>query len=489
MVLVLKIFIRVMPYLSKATMSRHVNDTVVFWRQRMDKAELKVYLAAGEGLTSEFKRCGADPQHDLYETVCSFANRQGGNIFLGIGDDGSVIGISPARVRDVQRMVVNAVSNPKLFSIPPVIETEAIEVDGAWVVRIWVPAGPGVYSFKGTMYDRIADADVKVSGVEQITMLYLRKQNEYSERRVFKYVTLEDFDPSAIQHARSLAVARTPDHPWGAMSDEELLRSAKLYRKDRRTGEQGYTLASVLLFGRDECIADVCPSYKTDAIARIEDEDRYDDRLTFTGNLIDAYEGLVLFAKQHIQDRFSLIDGQRVSVRDVVIREVVANLLIHREYISPFPAKLVISRAQLVTENASRAMFEGRLTLSDFNPVSKNPSIAGVFREIGYAEELGSGFRNIQKCSLAYSGKAASLEDGDVFKAIVPLTPIAVARGGEGVYGVARMLCERDGFLTSLTLSEYLGVTARTAQRHIRHLLDEGMIDRDKNNSRRYVAK
>ena len=176
-------------------------------------------------------------------------------------------------------------------------------------------------------------------------------------------------------------------------------------------------------------------------------------------------------------------------MRDVVIREVVANLLIHREYISPFPAKLVISRAQLVTENASRAMFEGRLTLSDFNPVSKNPSIAGVFKEIGYAEELGSGFRNIQKCSLAYSGKAASLEDGDVFKAIVPLTPIAVARGGEGVYGVARMLCERDGFLTSLTLSEYLGVTARTAQRHIRHLLDEGMIDRDKNNSRRYVAK
>lgn len=455
----------------------------------MDAEELRGYLAAGEGLVTEFKRCGTGPQNDLYETVCSFANRQGGNIFMGVDDDGAVVGIPPAAVRDMQRTVVNAVSNPKLFTIPPVIETESIEIDGAWVIRVWVPVGPAVYSFKGVMYDRIADADVKVMGVEQITMLYLRKQNEYSERRVFKYVSIDDFDPTAIQRARSLAVARTPDHPWGSMGDEELLRSAKLYRKDRRTGEEGYTLASVLLFGKEECISDVCPPYKTDAIARLENEARYDDRLTFTGNLIDAYDGLVRFAKSHIQDRFVLMDGHRISARDIMIREIVANLLIHREYISPFPAKLVISRSQLITENASRAMFEGRLTLSDFNPVSKNPSIAGVFKEIGYAEELGSGFRNIQRCSLAYSGKSAILEDGDVFRAVVPLTPISAIRGGEGAFEAAKLLCERDGFVGSSTLSEYLGVTARTAQRHIRRMLDDGLIIEDPTRSRGYVMK
>lgn len=453
----------------------------------MNAEELRGYLAAGEGLQTEFKRCGSGPQNDVYETVCSFANRQGGNIFMGVNDDGAVVGVSPAAVRDVQRMVVNAVSNPKLFPIPPVIETEAIELDGAWVVRIWVPVGPAVYSFKGVMYDRIADADVKVTGVEQITMLYLRKQNEYSERRVFKYISISDFSPKSIQRARLLALARTPDHPWGVMSDEELLRSAKLYRKDRRTGEEGYTLASVLLFGEEECISDVCPSYKTDAIARIENEARYDDRLTFTGNLIDAYDGLLNFAKSHIQDRFVLMDGHRISARDIMIREIVANLLIHREYISPFPAKLVITRSQLVTENASRAMFEGRLKLSDFNPVSKNPSMAAVFKEIGYAEELGSGFRNIQRCSLAYSGKSAILEDGDVFKASVPLTPISAARGGGGALEAARLLCGRDGFMSSSTLSEYLGVTTRTAQRHIRRLLDDGLIIEDPTRARSYI--
>lgn len=455
----------------------------------MNAEELRGHLAVGEGLLTEFKRCGTGPENDLYETVCSFANRQGGNIFMGVDDDGVVVGIPPAAVRDWQRAVVNAVSNSKLFPIPPVIETESIEVDGAWVIRIWVPVGPAVYSFKGVMYDRIADADVKVTGIEQITMLYLRKQNEYSERRVFQYVSIDDFDPAAIQRARSLAVARTPDHPWGSMGDEELLRSAKLYRRDRRTGEEGYTLASVLLFGKEECISDVCPPYKTDAIARIEDESRYDDRRTFTGNLIDAYDGLVQFAKSHIQDRFVLMEGHRVSARDVMIREIVANLLIHREYISPFPAKLVIGRSQLVTENASRVMFEGRLTLSDFNPVSKNPSIAGVFKEMGYAEELGSGFRNIQRFSLAYSGKSAILEDGDVFKAFVPLTPISAARGEEGALEAARLLCERDGFVSSSTLSDYLGVTVRTAQHVIRRLLDEGLIFEDPSRARSYVTK
>lgn len=102
----------------------------------MNAEELRGHLSAGEGLMVEFKRCGSGPQNDLYETICSFANRQGGNIFMGVDDDGAVVGIPSGAVRNMQRMVVNAVSNPKLFPIPPVIETESIEIDGAWVIRV-----------------------------------------------------------------------------------------------------------------------------------------------------------------------------------------------------------------------------------------------------------------------------------------------------------------------------------------------------------------
>lgn len=339
--------------------------------------------------------------------------------------------------------------------------------------------GPAVYTFKGVAYDRIADADVRVSGVEQMSLLYLRKQNEYSERRIFRYVTIEDFKSETIDRARRLAMRRTPGHPWGSMGDEELLRSAKLYARDRRTGEEGYTLASVLLFGTDEAISDVCPPYKTDAVVRREDLDRYDDRLTVMCNLIDAFPQLVDFAERNLPDRFAMDAGQRVSARDIIIRELVSNLLIHREFISPFPAKLVIGRADLRTENASRSTYEGRLTLSDFNPISKNPNIAGVFSQIGFAEELGSGMRKLQKFSRAYSGKPAVLVDGDVFRATVPITPVSLARGVDGAYEAAKVVAARDGEVTSASLSEYLDVTPRTAQRYLRQLLEEGRVVRE----------
>ena len=81
----------------------------------MDRKELERYLAQGEGLTTEFKRCGNQPGDDTYESICAFANRQGGNVFLGVEDDGRVVGVSKGRGLAIGRTVANAVNNPKLF--------------------------------------------------------------------------------------------------------------------------------------------------------------------------------------------------------------------------------------------------------------------------------------------------------------------------------------------------------------------------------------
>ena len=91
--------------------------------------------------------------------------------------------------------------------------------------------------------------------------MYIRKQNYYSERRIFRYVTPFDLRPELIARMRQLAVAQRAGHPWGTMSDEELFRSAKLYDRDYTTGEEGFNLAAVLLLGKDEVISSVCPAY------------------------------------------------------------------------------------------------------------------------------------------------------------------------------------------------------------------------------------
>ncbi len=453
----------------------------------MTPEELKTHLASGEGISCEFKRCSDVPGSDTFETVCSFANRQGGNIFLGVEDNGEIRGVNEKCVIDIERNIVNKVNDPNLFKPSPVIELERVACDEGLVLRIWVPSGPAVYSWKGTIYDRVCDSDIKVRGDDQITMMYLRKQNTYSERKVFKYVDMGDLRPDLIDRMRKMATAKTAGHPWAELDDASLLRSAKLYAKDRNTGEEGFTLAAVLLLGTDDVIADVCPAYKTDAIFRKEQVDRYDDRIVVKTNLIESYDMLLAFAKKHLPDRFTLEGSLRISARDIIVRELVSNLLIHREFMNPFPAKLIIDEQGVKTENASRTLYEGRLTLGDFNPVPKNPTIASVFVNIGLAEELGSGLRNLDKYSKLYSGKVPVLEDGDIFRAYVPVEYGAETRGADSARILALSIVERDGFVTSASLASAAGVTARTAQRYIKKLVVDGSLVASNGAAHRYV--
>lgn len=46
----------------------------------MDANDLLSHIRSGEGLMTEFKRCDGKPGRDVYETTCSFADRQGGNL-------------------------------------------------------------------------------------------------------------------------------------------------------------------------------------------------------------------------------------------------------------------------------------------------------------------------------------------------------------------------------------------------------------------------
>ena len=73
------------------------------------------------------------------------------------------------------------------------------------------------------------------------------------------------------------------------------------------------------------------------------------------------------------------------------------------------------------TENANRAAYEGFITPDNLEPNPKNPIIASFFRNIGRADRLGSGVRNLFKYSRFYSGKDPEFREGDVFRIIVPL--------------------------------------------------------------------
>ncbi len=214
------------------------------------------------------------------------------------------------------------------------------------------------------------------------------------------------------------------------MSDEELLRSANLILTDPETKREGITLAAILLFGKDNSIMSILPQHKTDAIFRVKNKDRYDDRDVVITNLIDSYDRLIKFGQKHLNDLFVLDGIINVNARDRILREIVSNTLAHRDYSSGFPAKMIIDDEKITIENSNLAHGMWALDLQKFEPFPKNPSISKVFREIGLADELGSGMRNTYKYTQLYSGQNPIFEEGDIFRTIIPLKKIATQKVG-----------------------------------------------------------
>ncbi|MCM1218644.1 MAG: putative DNA binding domain-containing protein [Lachnospiraceae bacterium] len=389
----------------------------------MDARALKTIFQIGETIAVEFKRCGNRIENDTYETVCSFLNRFGGDLFLGVLDDGTVQGVSQKAAPDLVKNFISSISNPAMFFPTIYLVPEIVEYEGRTIIHVHIPPGAEVHSFKKVIYDRVDDADVKVTSTAQIAQMYIRKQDIFTERKIYPYVRMEDLRLDMLPKLRIMAANNSggQEHPWRGMSDEELLKSSRLYGTDRATGEQGYNLAAVMLLGKDDVILDVVPAYLTDALLRRANVDRYDDREIIRTNLIESYERLMEFGRKHLPDKFFLEDDQRKSLRNIITREIIANTLIHREYTSSFQAKFVIEKDRMYVENANRSAQMGVITPDNIEPNPKNPIIASFFRNIGYAEQLGSGVRNLFKYSKYYSGKEPEFIEGDIFKIVVPL--------------------------------------------------------------------
>ena len=456
----------------------------------MDRRELVAHLRAGEGISAEFKRCGNRPEKDFFETVCSFANRQGGNIFLGVEDDGTVTGVARDATRDIKRNIANMLNNPDVFNTAPLIEMEDVDYDDKVVVRVWVPMSPAVHSYKGVVYDRRGDSDVRLTGEADRAAMAVRKQSYYTERTVYPWVGESDLDLTLLKMLRDEVRANDAGHRWLALDDEELLRDARLFSRDPVSGERGFNLAAVMLLGREDTILDVAPVYRTDCVLRRLDVKRYDDRLTCTSNLMLAYDELVGWCERWLPDAFVLDGGRRVGARGIIVRELVSNTLVHREFVSPRIATVTIDRDGIRTRNASRALWSGPVDLENLDPTPKNPIIARVFTQMGRSEELGSGTRNLYKFSRLYSGEDPVLVEGDCFEAFVPVPDVAGGRRPDGAgvsdgpgvasaevrEAVARLLARHGSFAASELSREVTSVGERTVRRYLAKMVAGGEL-------------
>jgi ATP-dependent DNA helicase RecG len=465
----------------------------------METKKFKMILAVGETIGVEFKRDGKVGD-DTYKTICAFLNRFGGDVFLGVEDDKSISGIPTNEVPNIIRTINKTLNNPEIFSPSVYLVPEAFEYEDKTIIQIHVSPSSEVHSFKKVIYDRIDDMDVKVKATGTIAQLYIRKQNIFTEKKVFPFVKDSDLRFDLLPRVRQMAASNNPKHPWINMSDSEIIQSAGLISEDAETGKKGYNLAAVMLLGKDYLIQSISPIYRTDAILRKVNIDRYDDRLIVDTNLIESYDLLMGFAEKHLWDKFYLEGGIRMSLRNIISREIIVNTLMHRELSSSFIAKFVIEKDKMYIENANRTINAGIITPYNYQPTPKNPIIARFFRNIGYADELGSGVRNLFKYVRRYSGKNPQLIEDDIFKIIVPLddnfsfdaqlgemsesvgetidqTSESVGEINSTQHSIIELITSNSN-ITIKEMSKITGVTTRSIERNIQQLRKKEIIDR-----------
>ena len=465
----------------------------------MTADELKKIIQSGEKIDVEFKQSENDLTKDVYQSVCSFNNRNGGHIVLGVVDKTKEIrGVNFQKVDKMLKDFTISINNANKLNPPMYLTPEVFEIDGKILVYIWVPEGTQLRRLNGRIWDRTNEGDIDITdNAELVYKMYARKQSTYFVNKVYPRLGLEYLDLDVIRRAKQMALSRVDNHPWANMDEKEILRSTGLILTDPDTGKEGITLAAILLFGKDNTIMSVLPQYKTDAIYRVKNLDRYDDREVIITNLIDSYRRLMDFGKKHLNDTFVLDGDQSVSARDKILREIISNILAHRDYSNAYTAQFVIESNRIYTKNSNLPHGHGELKLNQFEPFPKNPPISKVCREIGYAEELGSGMRNTNKYTKLYSGGTPIFLEDNIFQIVIPMESVADLQvGPDNVKKVTEKVIEKvtekvtekeqevlallleNANYTMPQLAEKLKISRKTIAVRLKSLKEKNVIER-----------
>lgn len=207
----------------------------------MTKKNLLDLLSQGEGVTIEFKECRNEVASEVYPTVCSFSSRFGGHILMGINDNGESVGVNPNCVKDMRKNFSNMLSNPQKIYPTLYLSAEEYEIDGR--IILYVPKSSQVHTCNKITYDRIGEADVDISkSTTQMAELYMRKQADFTEKKLLPYLMLDELDISLMNRVRNLIKSKDPNHAWLKMEDMEIFGNAGLYERDFLNGKEGFIL-------------------------------------------------------------------------------------------------------------------------------------------------------------------------------------------------------------------------------------------------------
>lgn len=362
-----------------------------------------------ETLTIEFKSDKkALPDNDLIDAVVAFANTEGGELYLGIEDDGKVTGLHPSH-QDITRLTAFIANK----TIPPVSTRATILTSGSQqVLKISVPKYNAIVaSSTGKIQRRRLKADHTPENVPLYPYEIPHRLSSLSlldfSAQALPDATREDLSATERERLRNIIRAYHGESTLLELDDLEL---DKALRFVARIGENYIpTVTGMLIIGRQERLQELIPT--AESSLQIMDNGQLRINETYTLPLLASIEKISnYFASINREDEID-VDMYRVPIPHYApqaFREALVNAYSHRDYSLLGRVRVLIEREGITISNPG-GFIQGVTydKLLDAEPHGRNPVLADCLKRIGLAERSGRGIDRIYAGSLRYGKKLA----------------------------------------------------------------------------------
>ncbi|MEO5731499.1 MAG: ATP-binding protein [Byssovorax sp.] len=370
----------------------------------MDATTIAQRIQLGEDSRTEFKSAsrGLDGKV-LARAIAAFANARGGQIFVGVEDDGTITGIGTVKQADTLMLEVVQVCQSRIRPAIWCPITKA-EVAGKLLLVVDVPASSPDRPYRAEHIFYIRDASMTREATREEMLRLLQSQNVYHDESTVDGAKLDDLDVEAID-----GYLRTLYEPSATARREHYLRSLKCIDP---AGVP--TVAGLLLFGREP--QQWIPDARISAV-RFEGTSmsgEFADRKEIGGTLLQQLDHASMFLPAP-----AAISGfERVErgVPEVVLREALVNALAHRDYRAASQVRLFVFADRI--EIINPGILLNHLTLDSVRlggiSVRRNPVIASLLSRARRSESLGIGVPEMiaKMRELGFPEPELSLEGG-----------------------------------------------------------------------------
>ena len=440
----------------------------------MTKNELYHIITQGENETTEFKSSFGK---EVIESIVAFSNSKGGKVIVGVNANKNIIGVSISD-ESIQKWINEIKQNTNPQVIP---DAETLELEGKTVVLFRVieyPVKP--VAFRNKYYKRKANSNHLMS-IEEIANEHLKTIN-----------SSWDFYPDPDHSIHNISIKKISqfihnieqkNHSEITISPVDFLSKLEFIRNNR------ITFGVYLLFAEDYCsISDL-------QIGRFKSDTLIIDSLSLNTDLFTEVDETIAFIKKHLMVEYIITGEPRRQERFdyplEAIREIVINMIVHRDYRDSSGSIIKIFDDRIEFFNPGNLY--GGITISDlltdnYTSQARNKLIAKAFKEAGIIERYGSGIRRILSICNDYGIVPPRIEEVFngfrvvLFKEKIKVTNNVVDNVGDNV-GENRPdkilnVIEKNNKISAKQLSKLFSVSDRTIERDIEKLKAENKIIR-----------